>query len=99
VISVISNELPAQMTQLTQLALAGDYAGARQMQRKLLPLMEINFIEANPGPAKYVMHRMGLLELAYRLPMVPPSEVSRAKIDQVLSALKISETVQAVVSR
>jgi 4-hydroxy-tetrahydrodipicolinate synthase len=89
VISVLSNELPAEMTMLTHMAMEGNFAEARKLQRALMPLMEANFVEANPGPAKYVMSRMGLLELAFRLPMVPPSEASRAKLDQVMAQMNL----------
>jgi 4-hydroxy-tetrahydrodipicolinate synthase len=86
VISVVSNEIPAEMTKLTQLALAGDYAGARAIQRKFFDLMSVNFCEPNPAPAKAAMAMMGLLEEAFRLPMVPVSDASRAKIQGVLQA-------------
>jgi 4-hydroxy-tetrahydrodipicolinate synthase len=85
-ISVASNEIPAEVTQLTRLALAGDYAGARLIQRKFFDLMTVNFIEPNPGPAKAAMAMMGLLEPSYRLPMVPVSEASRVRIEAVLKA-------------
>ena len=52
VISVASNEIPKQMTELTQYALANNFAAAREVQRKYLALMEINFVEANPIPMK-----------------------------------------------
>jgi 4-hydroxy-tetrahydrodipicolinate synthase len=84
VISVVSNEIPAEFGRLTQLALAGDYAGARALQRHWFPLMEVNFCEANPGPVKAAMAMMGLLEPVWRLPMVPPSEANRAKVEAVL---------------
>ena len=86
VISVISNEIPAEMTKLTQLALAGDFAGARAIQRKFFDLMTVNFVEPNPGPAKTAMAMMGLLEPAWRLPMVEPSEANRARIEAVLKS-------------
>jgi 4-hydroxy-tetrahydrodipicolinate synthase len=86
VISVVSNQVPAEMTKLAQLALAGDFAGARAMQRKWLPLMEVNFVESNPIPVKAAMAMMGLLEPVWRLPLVPPSEANRAKIESVLRA-------------
>ena len=79
VISVASNEIPAEMTRLAQLALAGDFAGARDLQRRWLPLMEVNFVEANPQPVKAAMAMMGLLEPVWRLPMTPPSEASRVE--------------------
>lgn len=86
VISVVSNEIPAQMTKLAQLGLSGDFAGARSIQRAWLPLMEVNFVEANPIPVKTAMAIMGLLEPIYRLPMTPPSAENKAKIQAVLKA-------------
>jgi len=86
VISVVANEIPAEFSKLTQLALAGDFAGARALQRQWFPLMEVNFCEVNPGPVKAAMAMMGLLEPVFRLPMVPPSEANRAKIEAVLKS-------------
>ena len=84
VISVVSNEIPAEMTALARLALTGDFTSARALQRKYLPLMEINFIESNPIPVKAAMGLMGLLEPVYRLPMCPPKAENLAKIEKVL---------------
>jgi 4-hydroxy-tetrahydrodipicolinate synthase len=84
IISVVSNEIPGEMTKLAQLALAGDFAGARAMQRAWLPLMEVNFVESNPIPVKSAMAMMGLCEAVWRLPMTPPSAASQAKIEAVL---------------
>jgi 4-hydroxy-tetrahydrodipicolinate synthase len=84
VISVVSNEIPAEMTRLVELARKGDLAGARAIQRQFFDLMAVNFIEPNPAPAKCAMAMMGLLEEAYRLPMVPVSASSRARIEAVL---------------
>jgi 4-hydroxy-tetrahydrodipicolinate synthase len=86
VISVVSNEIPGEMTRLAQLAMAGDFAGARKLQRAWLPLMEVNFVESNPIPVKTAMAIMGMLEPVFRLPMTPPSEANRAKIEAVLKA-------------
>jgi 4-hydroxy-tetrahydrodipicolinate synthase len=87
IISVVSNEIPGEMTELARLCLAGDFAGARKVQRKYLPLMEINFVESNPIPVKAAMGLMGLLEPVYRLPMCPPKPESLAKIEAVLESL------------
>jgi 4-hydroxy-tetrahydrodipicolinate synthase len=87
VISVVSNEIPGEMTQLTQAALAGDYTLARSLQRRFLPLMEVNFVESNPIPVKAAMAAMGLLEPVWRLPMCPPSSSSLSKIEEVLAGL------------
>ena len=72
IISVASNEVPAEMVQMVEAAERGDFATARRWHEKLLPLMQINFVESNPGPVKFAMAAMGLCELSYRLPMVPP---------------------------
>ena len=91
IISVASNEIPAEMTKLAQLCLAGDFAEARATQRKWLPLMEINFIETNPAPVKAAMAEMGLLEPVFRLPLVPPRTENLAKIRAVLESLALLE--------
>jgi 4-hydroxy-tetrahydrodipicolinate synthase len=87
IISVASNEIPAEMTELTRLCLKGDFAGARAVQRKYLPLMEINFIESNPIPVKAALGLMGLLDPVFRLPMCPPKPENLAKIEKVLEPL------------
>ena len=87
VISVVSNEIPGEMTSLTQAALRGDLAAARALQRKYLPLMEINFVEANPIPVKAAMAMMGLLEPVWRLPLVAPQPQNEARIEKVLTEL------------
>jgi 4-hydroxy-tetrahydrodipicolinate synthase len=96
IISVASNEIPGPMSQIASKALDGDFAGARSIQRQFLPLMEINFVESNPGPVKYAMARMGLLEPVWRLPLVPPSEASQKKIDAVLEQCGLMATEDAV---
>lgn len=84
IISVASNEIPAEMSRLAQSCLDGDYASARALQKQWLPLMDVNFVESNPIPVKYAMSRMGLLEPVWRLPLVPPSPAAAQRIDQVL---------------
>ncbi len=84
VISVVSNQIPAEMTALARHANAGDFAAARAIQRRFLPLMDINFVESNPGPVKAAMAMMGLCEPVWRLPLVPPSDASAARIRAVL---------------
>jgi 4-hydroxy-tetrahydrodipicolinate synthase len=91
IISVASNEIPGPMTQIATLALAGDYDEARKLQRKYFPLMEINFVEANPIPVKTAMGLMGLLDPVFRLPMVPPSAASLEKINNVLRSLDLAK--------
>ena len=84
VISVVSNQIPAEMTALARHANAGDFAAARAIQRRFLPLMDINFVESNPGPVKAALAMMGLCEPVWRLPLVPPSEASTTRIRAVL---------------
>jgi 4-hydroxy-tetrahydrodipicolinate synthase len=90
VISVVSNQIPRVMTELARLGNQGDFESARELQRRYFPLMQINFVEANPGPVKWAMYRMGLLEPIYRLPMIPPSAASQQKIEQVLDSVGLA---------
>jgi 4-hydroxy-tetrahydrodipicolinate synthase len=94
-ISVVANEVPAETAQLVHAGLDNDFARARELQRRFFALMEVNFVESNPIPVKYAMAQMGLLEPVWRLPMTPPSEASSRKIDAVLKALNLLETVHA----
>ncbi len=95
VISVVSNEIPGEFTALTQAALQGDFVQARRLQKKYHALMEINFVETNPGPVKFALSRMGLCEPSWRLPMVPPAKASQEKIEAVLEALGLLAGVRA----
>lgn len=94
VISVVSNQIPAEFGQLTRAALNGDFARARHLQRKYQLLMEVNFVETSPGPVKFAMARMGLLEPVWRLPMVPPQVASQQKIESVLESLGLLSGVR-----
>jgi 4-hydroxy-tetrahydrodipicolinate synthase len=85
IISVASNEVPAEMVQMVEAAEAGNFADARRWHDRLLGLMQVNFVESSPGPVKFAMAAMGLCEEAYRLPMVSPRPASQEK---VLAALK-----------
>jgi len=95
VISVASNEIPAEMTSLTQLALAGDFAGARAIHRRFHSLMEINFVESNPIPVKAALAEMSLLEPVWRLPLVPPKPENRARIRAILESLNLIGRIHA----
>jgi 4-hydroxy-tetrahydrodipicolinate synthase len=95
VISVVSNEIPGEFTELTQAALKGDFVRARQLQRQYMSLMEINFIETSPGPVKFALSRMGLCEAVWRLPMVPPAASSQQRVESVLESLGLLAGVRA----
>ncbi len=84
-ISVASNEVPALMTNLCAHCLAGDFAEARKVHRRLLPLMQANFIEANPIPVKAALAMMGLIEEVYRLPLCPMKQENRQRLEKVLA--------------
>lgn len=83
VISVVSNQIPREMTELTRSALNNDWATARGLQRKYLPLMQANFIESNPMPVKAVLAMMGKIEEVYRLPMLPMRRDTRSKLQRI----------------
>jgi 4-hydroxy-tetrahydrodipicolinate synthase len=87
VISVVSNQIPREMSQMVEAAERNDFAAARAIHSRIIGLMQINFIESNPGPVKFGMAAMGLLEEAFRLPIVSPRPESKAKIEAVLKEL------------
>jgi 4-hydroxy-tetrahydrodipicolinate synthase len=80
---------------LVELAEAGDFGGARALHQRILPLMQVNFVESNPIPVKSAMASMGLLEEVYRLPMVPPTPASKKRIEGVLQSLGLAKGVPA----
>jgi 4-hydroxy-tetrahydrodipicolinate synthase len=95
VISVVSNEIPVDMTRLVHLALQGDFTAARAIHRRFHSLMDINFIESNPIPAKAALAEMGLLEPVWRLPLVAPKDENRERIRTVLRSLGLVERFHA----
>jgi 4-hydroxy-tetrahydrodipicolinate synthase len=94
-ISVSSNEIPAEMTRLVALALQNDFAAAREIHRRYSQLMEVNFVETNPGPVKAALALMGLLEPVFRLPLVAPKPENLAKIRGALEAVGLIQQVYA----
>jgi 4-hydroxy-tetrahydrodipicolinate synthase len=93
IVSVVSNQIPGEMTQLAQACLRGDFETARRTQARYLPLMNVNFVESNPIPVKAAMGLMGLLQPVYRLPMTPPSPANLARIAKVLEAAGLLRSV------
>jgi 4-hydroxy-tetrahydrodipicolinate synthase len=98
IISVASNEIPREMSELTQAALDNDWNKARRIHRKFLPLMQANFIESNPMPVKAVLAMMGRIEEIYRLPMLPMKRETRNKLQQIAAEVGLLEPVSAAVS-
>jgi 4-hydroxy-tetrahydrodipicolinate synthase len=95
VISVAGNEIPAEMVQMVEAAERGDYAAARAVHARILPLMLGNFIESNPGPVKFAMAAMGLCEDVFRLPMVSPRPASQQRMLDILKELGLPLAVGA----
>lgn len=83
-VSVIANEMPKEAARMVHKALDGAHTAARKLHYQLLPLMEANFIESSPAPCKFVMKEMGLLEENLRLPLVPVSAETRAKLRAIM---------------
>jgi 4-hydroxy-tetrahydrodipicolinate synthase len=83
-VSVVSNEAPGMMRACVDAALAGDFAKAREIHYRLLPLMNANFIESNPIPVKAALAMMGLIEENYRLPLVRISPANREKLARIV---------------
>lgn len=86
-VSVCSNEIPKETSQMVEKALSGAWTSARRIHYKILALMEANFIEASPAPCKFVMQEMGLLEENLRLPLVPVTEQARRKLREITKEL------------
>lgn len=97
VISVVSNEIPAEMARLCDLCLKNEFPAAREMHTRYLPLMEVNFVESNPIPVKAAMAQMGLLQPVWRLPLVGPSANAMSRIRAVLESLELVEKTYAAV--
>jgi 4-hydroxy-tetrahydrodipicolinate synthase len=95
IVSVASNEIPAEMSRMTGAALAGKWDAARLLFRKYLPLMQANFIESNPGPAKAVLAMMGRMEENYRLPLVPMKKDTRAKLEKIAAEVGLLQPQSA----
>ena len=87
IISVAGNEIPAEMVLMVEAAERGDFAAARAVHTRILPLLLGNFMESNPVPVKAAMAAMGLIEEVYRLPMTSLKPDSRTKILEILKEL------------
>lgn len=98
-ISVASNEAPEMMSRMVNLALEGKWNEARELHYRLLPLMEINFIESSPGPVKAALAMMGMIEENYRLPLVPIQEKSKSKVREVITALGLLQETSRATTR
>ncbi len=89
IISVAANEVPEDFSEMVRQALKGKFARAREMHYRLLPLMNINFVESNPIPVKAALAMMGMMEETLRLPLVSLSDQNRSKLEKVLLHLEL----------
>lgn len=89
VISVLSNVMPEQTSQMTTLALQGDWAQAAKLQRDLMPMIKALFCETSPIPCKAALNMMGVCENELRLPLVPMQEGNQAKMAEIMRAWKL----------
>jgi 4-hydroxy-tetrahydrodipicolinate synthase len=86
-ISVASNEMPAEASRMIRAALQNDWKQAREIDRKYARLFEANFWESNPGPVKTVLSLMGRCTDRVRLPLVPPTAATRARLEGLAGEL------------
>jgi 4-hydroxy-tetrahydrodipicolinate synthase len=89
VISVTANVAPRLMSELCKAALAGDLSGARALNNRLLPLHLKLFVEPNPVPVKWALKRMGRIDGAIRLPLVPLSEANQPAVEAALREVSL----------
>jgi len=94
VISVVSNEIPAEMAEMVRQARQGNFHGARQICRRFHALMEMNFVESNPIPVKAAMAEMGLLDAVWRLPLVAPKPENLSRIRSLVESLGLAERIR-----
>jgi len=83
-ISVVSNEAPAETAALIRSCLDGEYGRARELHFRLLPLMRANFLESNPVPVKTALELLGRCRGDLRPPLGPPEPGTRAAVRQAL---------------
>ncbi len=86
-VSVASNEAPAEIGEMIRAALGGDWPRARDLEHRYMQLMEANFWESNPAPVKTMLSLMGRCNHTLRLPLVPPSEAVRARLERLAGEL------------
>jgi 4-hydroxy-tetrahydrodipicolinate synthase len=88
-ISVAANEIPKEMSELVRASLEDHREAALELQRKYLPLMEMNFLESNPGPVKCALSLMGKCGETLRLPLVPVRDEVRRRIEKTLAGYRL----------
>jgi 4-hydroxy-tetrahydrodipicolinate synthase len=94
-VSVASNVIPRQMTEMVRATLRNDWDAARRINRQYFKLMQAHFWEASPAPVKAVLAMIGRGEDVLRLPMVPVSDDTWRKLEQMASELGLLVDVAA----
>ena len=89
VISIVANEIPKEMSALVHAALEDRREEALDLQRRFQPLMEMNYLESNPGPVKCALSLMGRCGETLRLPLVPVRDEVRRRIERTLAGYKL----------
>lgn len=89
VISVISNYMPKQFSDLVNYAVKGDFEKAKKIQYELIELMALNFVESNPVPAKAALNIMGMINENVRLPLIPITDGNKKLIKAALKKAKV----------
>jgi len=89
VISVASNVIPREVSQMVRAFAQGDSAKALRLHARYYQFFKDLFVETNPVPVKAVLAMQGLIEEQYRLPLVSMTDASRAKLKATLKAVGI----------
>jgi len=85
-LSCVANFAPEPAAQLYDTFVAGDHEAARRLHYELHALVDAAFAETNPVPAKWIMHRIGILPSAFaREPLAPLSEAGQTRVLKLLS--------------
>jgi 4-hydroxy-tetrahydrodipicolinate synthase len=92
-ISVAANEIPAEVTRMIRAALSNHWDEARELERRFAQLFEANFWESNPTPVKTVLSLMGRCTDHVRLPLVPPTAATRAKLERLVGEMGLIEHI------
>jgi 4-hydroxy-tetrahydrodipicolinate synthase len=92
-ISVASNEAPSEVARMVHAALNNNWAEARDIERRFAQLFEANFWESNPGPVKTILKLMGKCSDHLRLPLVPPTAATRARLERLAGELGLLKHV------
>jgi 4-hydroxy-tetrahydrodipicolinate synthase len=92
-ISVASNEAPAEVSRMIHAALNNNWMEARELERRWSRLFAANFWESNPSPVKTVMALMGICTDQVRLPLVPPTAATRSRLERLAGELGLLKRV------